>query len=40
MNERPPAGSGLVGYGIVLVGVAGFVLSCFALHNPRCSGTR
>ena len=29
MNERPPAGSGLVGYVIVLVGVAGFVLSCF-----------
>ena len=29
MNERPSAGSGLVGYVIVLVGVAGFVLSCF-----------
>jgi len=29
MNERPSAGSGLVGYAIVLVGVAAFVLSCF-----------
>jgi hypothetical protein len=29
MNERPSAGSGVVGYVIVLVGVAGFVLSCF-----------
>lgn len=29
MNERPSAGSGLVGYLIVLAGVAGFVLSCF-----------
>jgi hypothetical protein len=29
MNERPSAGSGLIGYVIVLVGVAGFVLSCF-----------
>jgi hypothetical protein len=29
MNQRPSAGSGVVGYVIVLVGVAGFVLSCF-----------
>jgi uncharacterized membrane protein YbaN (DUF454 family) len=29
MNERPSADSGVVGYVIVLVGVAGFVLSCF-----------
>jgi len=29
MNERPSAGSGVVGYLIVLVGVAAFVLSCF-----------
>ena len=29
MNERPSAGSGVVGYLLVLVGVAGFVLSCF-----------
>jgi hypothetical protein len=29
MNERSSAGSGAVGYVIVLVGVAAFVLSCF-----------
>ena len=29
MNERPSAGSGVVGYGIVLIGIAAFVLSCF-----------
>jgi hypothetical protein len=29
MNERPSTGSGVVGYVIVLVGVAGFVLGCF-----------
>jgi hypothetical protein len=29
MNERSSAGPGAVGYVIVLVGVAGFVLSCF-----------
>ena len=29
MNERPSSGSGVVGYVIVLVGVAAFVLGCF-----------
>ena len=29
MNERPSAGSGVVGYVVVLVGVIGFVASCF-----------
>jgi hypothetical protein len=29
MNERLSAGSGVVGYLLVLVGVAAFVLSCF-----------
>ena len=29
MNERPSSGSGVVGYLLVLVGVAAFVLSCF-----------
>jgi hypothetical protein len=29
MNERPSTRSGVVGYVIVLVGIAGFVLSCF-----------
>jgi hypothetical protein len=29
MNERPSAGSGVVGYMLVLVGVAGFIVSCF-----------
>jgi hypothetical protein len=29
MNERPSTGSGVVGYVIVLVGLAGFVLGCF-----------
>ena len=33
MNERPSAGSGVVGYAIVLVGVAGFVLSCFLPYS-------
>ena len=28
MNERPSAGSGVIGYGVVLVGVAGFIVSC------------
>jgi hypothetical protein len=29
MNDRPSAGPGVFGYVIVLIGVAGFVLSCF-----------
>ena len=29
MNERSFAGSGVVGYVVVLVGVAGFIVSCF-----------
>jgi len=29
MNERPSAGSGVVGYLVVLIGVVAFVLSCF-----------
>jgi hypothetical protein len=29
VNERPSASSGVVGYVIVLIGVAAFVLSCF-----------
>ena len=33
MNERRSAGSGVVGYAIVLVGVAGFVLSCFLPYS-------
>jgi hypothetical protein len=33
MNERPSAGSGVVGYMIVLVGVAAFVLSCFVPYT-------
>jgi hypothetical protein len=37
MNERPSAGSGVVGYPIVLVGVAGFVVSCF-LPYTQLSG--
>ena len=34
MNERPSAGSGVVGYVIVLVGVAAFILSCFLPFTP------
>jgi hypothetical protein len=33
MNERPSASSGVVGYMLVLVGVAAFVLSCFLLYT-------
>jgi hypothetical protein len=33
MNERPSRGSGVVGYMIVLVGVAAFVLSCFVPYT-------
>ena len=33
MNERPSAGSGVVGYLLVLVGVAAFVLSCFLRYT-------